>query len=141
MADPDRSTFLAAFAEWVEACWFSERDAADRRLEAVLGLPADVLLVNAMAVLGRLMEAFSAAGDDMAAALAEHLVAGSDAARQALIRDVVLAAAAAPAARRPLLARHGLEAVTGAALECASFLAQVLAEREGVVPSSVIQGR
>ncbi|MDQ3946753.1 MAG: hypothetical protein M3357_16685 [Actinomycetota bacterium] len=48
-------------------------------------------------------------------------------------------AGAGPAARGGLLARHGSEAVTGAALECASFLAQVLANREGVVPSSILR--
>lgn len=138
--DPDAASFLPTFAEWVEACWFAEHDAADRRLEAVLRLPPDTVLVGSMVVLGRLMESFATAPEDIAAALVAHLVVGSDGARAAVIRDVVLATGAEPADHRPLLARHGPEAVTRAALECASFLAQAIAEREGVVPSSIVRG-
>ena len=141
-ADPEASTFLTAFTEWVEACWFSERDAADHRLDAVLGFPADVVLVNAMAVLGRLTVAFApATADEVAGALAQHLVVRRpDPAREALIRDVVAAAAGPSGGRLAVVRLHGGEAVTRAALECASFLAQVAADREGVVPSSILRG-
>ena len=70
----------------MEACWFAEREAADDRLQAMLGFPADVVLVGSLSV----------------------------------------------------LARHGAESVTGAALECASVLAQAMANRQGVVPSSIL---
>jgi hypothetical protein len=143
MADEaDVRSFVLAFGEWVEACWFGEHEVADRRLEAMLGLPADVVLVGALSLLGRLLEtSIPAREDDVAAALAHHLVVmGPDAQRESLIRDVVLAAKSAPGARAGLLARHGAEAVIVTALECASFLTQAEAERQGVVPSSLLEG-
>jgi hypothetical protein len=143
MADEmDVRSFVLAFGEWVEACWFGEHEVATRRLEAVLGLPADVVLVGGLSLLGRLLETYiPAQEDDVAAALAHHLVVmGPDPQRESLIRDVVLAARSAPAAQAGLLARHGAEAVIVTALECASFLAQAEAERQGVVPSSILEG-
>jgi hypothetical protein len=143
MADEmDVRSFVLAFGEWVEACWFGEHEVATRRLEAVLGLPADVVLVGGLSLLGRLLEtSIPAQEDDVAAALAHHLVVmGPDPQRESLIRDVVLAARSAPATQAGLLARHGAEAVIVTALECASFLAQAEAERQGVVPSSILEG-
>jgi hypothetical protein len=93
---PDLAPFVVAFSEWVEACWFSEQDAADRCLE------------------------------------------GPDPQREHLIGDVVRGANASPPVRAAILERHGSEAVTGAALECASVLAQAMAERDGVIPSSIL---
>ena len=124
----------------MEACWFAEREAADDRLQAMLGFPADVVLVGSLSVLARLLEAFAPGGQaEMAAALADHLlITGPDPQRETLIRDVVLGAGAGPPARLALLARHGAESVTGAALECASVLAQAMANRQGVVPSSIL---
>lgn len=76
----------------------------------------------------------------MGGALADHLIiTGPDPAREALIRAVVDAAGAAPAARREVLMTHGSEAVTAAALECSSVLAQALANRWGVVPSNILE--
>jgi hypothetical protein len=137
----DLDAFVAAFSEWVEACWFAERDGADERLEAVLAFAPDVVLVGALAVLDRLLEINGpAAGPDVAGALAEHLlITGPDPEREALIRAVVTGAGAAPAVRLELLRAHGAERVTGAALECASVLAQALANRHGVVPSSILE--
>jgi hypothetical protein len=143
MADEaDVRSFVLAFSEWVEACWFDEREAASRRLEAVLALPPEVVLVGALSVLGRLLERIGPAGDsDVGAALAHHLiVTGPDPEREALIGDVVAAARSTPAARAALLGRHDAGAITAAALECASFLAQAEAERQGVVPSSILEG-
>lgn len=141
-AEPDAPSFALAFTEWVETCWFGERDVAARRLDAVLGFPADVVLVGSLSLLARLLEAFAPAGEaEVAAALAHHLIImGPDPERETLIREVVLAAGSTPAARAALLARHGAEAITGAALECASFLTQAVANREGVVPSSILEG-
>jgi hypothetical protein len=149
-AESEVAAFVVAFSEWVEACWFDERDVTGRRLNAVLGFSADVVLVGSLWLLGRLVEASGSAGAEaVAAALAQHLiVTGPDPERQALIRDVVVAAGArplgdtpdpGPAARAALLGRHDAEEITRAALECASFLTQVLADREGVVPSSIIR--
>jgi hypothetical protein len=140
--EPDAPSFVHAFSEWVEACWFDERDVAGPRLEAVLGLPADVVLVGSLSLLARLLEAFAPAGEaDVAAALAHHLIiTGPDPEREALIRAVVLVAGSTPAARAALLARHGAEAIIAAALECASFLTQAEANRQGVVPSSILDG-
>lgn len=141
--EPDRPSFVAAFAEWVEACFFDEREAADRRLDTVLGFPAGVVLVESVSLLARLVERSVPAGasaEDLGAALVQHLiVSGSDARREQLICEVVTAAAGPPAARSAVLAAHGTEAVTRAALECASYLAQVVAERDGVVPSVVLE--
>lgn len=137
-SDPD--AFSAAFAEWVEACWFDEREATDRRLDAVLSFPPGVVLAGSLALLARLVAATGSGGEDVAAALAQHLiVSGPDPEREALIRDVVLAAGAPPPARRPLFGRHDPGAIIRTALECASYLTQVLAEREGVVPSSIVR--
>jgi hypothetical protein len=134
-------SFVEAFAEWVEACWFAEREAADARLEAVLRFPADQVLTGSLAVLARLLPTFAPAGEtEVAGALVEHLlITGPDPKREALIRDVVLGAGSG-AGRGPgaLVARHGTEAVTGTALECASVLAQAMANRQGVVPSSIL---
>jgi hypothetical protein len=140
--EPDAASFVPAFTDWVEACWFGEGDVATRRLEAVLGLPAEVVLVGSLSLLARLLETLAPPGEaDVAAALAHHLIiTGPDPEREALIRDVVLAACSTPAARAALLARHGAEAVAGAALECASFLTQAEANRQGVVPSSILDG-
>jgi hypothetical protein len=139
--EPDAPSFALAFAEWVEACWFDERDDAARRLDALLGFPADVVLVGSLSLLARLLEAFAPAGEaEVAAALAQHLIiTGPDPEREALIRDVVLAARSTPSARDLMLARHGAGAITGTALECASFLTQAVANREGVVPSSILE--
>lgn len=143
----DLDGFLAAFAEWVEACWFAEHDRAQTGLEAVLAFPPDVVLVGALTTLARLLERSDprelapAFGDaaDVAGALAEHLlITGPDPHREALIRAVVVGAGAAPAGRRELLLTYGAEAVTAAALECASVLTQALANRWGVVPSNVL---
>lgn len=147
---------MPAFGEWVEACWFAEHDRAEARLEALLAFPPDVVLVGALTVLGRLLElsdprgfapALGAAGDvgdvgDVGAALANHLlITGPDPARAALIRAVVAGAGPGtdPAVRRELLVTYGSEAVTAAALECSSVLAQALANRWGVVPSNVLE--
>jgi hypothetical protein len=140
-AESEVAAFVGAFSEWVEACWFDEREVTDRRLDAALRFPADVVLVGSLWLVARLVAAVGpTGGEPVAAALAQHLiVTGPDPEREALIRDVVLGAGAGPGARSALLARHGSEAVTRAALECASFLAQVLADREGVVPSSVLR--
>lgn len=140
-AESDMAAFVVAFSEWVEACWFDERDVTGRRLDAVLRFSPDVVLVGSLSLLARLVAAVIATGGEpVAAALAHHLiVTGPDPDREALIRDAVLGAGAGPVARGALLAGHGSEAVTRAALECASFLAQVLADREGVVPSSVLR--
>lgn len=139
--EPDRPSFVAAFAEWVEACFFDERDAAGGRLDAVLGFPAEVVLAESVALLGRLLErSGAAAAGDIGMALAQHLVVGGpDAQRERLIHDVVVASAGPPALRAAVLARYGTEPVTRTALECASFLAQVVAERDGVVPSVVLE--
>jgi hypothetical protein len=138
--EADLPAFVLAFSEWVEACWFAEHDAADNRLQAVLGFPADVVLVGSLSLLARLLQAFNPGAEvEVAAALADHLIiTGPDAERETLIRDVVLGAGADPPARVALLARHGAEAVTRAALECASVLAQAMANRHGVVPSSIL---
>jgi len=140
-ADSDLAAFVEAFSEWVEACWFDERDVTGRRLEVVLRFAPDLVLVGSLSLVARLVPAVAGAGEEhVGAALAHHLVVtGPDPGREALIRDVVLGAGAGPAARADLLARHGSEAVTRAALESASFLTQVLADREGVVPSSILR--
>jgi hypothetical protein len=139
---------VAAFGEWVEACWFAEHDRAEARLEALVAFPPDVVLVGALWLLGRLLEVNDprglapALGDagDVGAALVEHLlITGPDPAREALIRAVVSAAGAGPEARRELLVTYGPEAVEGAALECSSVLAQALANRWGVVPSNILE--
>src|ERR1044072_116975 len=135
---PELQPFVAAFGEWVEACWFAEQDRAETRLEALLAFPPDVVLVGALTVLARLLEWSDPRGfapglggaGDIGAALAEHLlVTGPDPAREALIRAVVARAGAAPAARRELLSTYGSEAVTAAALECSPVLAQARGNR------------
>jgi hypothetical protein len=151
---PDLDAYVAAFGEWVEACWFAEYDPAQARLEALLAFPPDVVLVGALWILARLVELSDPRGlaadigdvggtgvdGDVAGALAEHLIiTGPDPAREALIRAVVGAAGAGPAARRELLVTYGPEAVEGAALECSSVLAQALANRWGVVPSNILE--
>src|SRR5438128_1439418 len=86
------ATFGAAFSDWVEACWLGEGDVASRSLDAIVSLPAEVLVVQATTVFARLVEAFApgVAEEEMAAALVQHLVIEApDPARQALIRDVV----------------------------------------------------
>ena len=149
---------MPAFGEWVEACWFAEQERAEARLEALLAFPPDVVLVGALTILTRLLERSDPRGfapplgdvgdigdiGDMGKALADHLlVTGPDPRREALIRAVVAGAGAAahdaPAARRELLVTYGSEAVTAAALECSSVLAQALANRWGVVPSNVLE--
>jgi hypothetical protein len=144
----DLDAFVATFGEWVEACWFAEQERAENRLEAVVAFPPDVVLVGALTVLGWLLERADPRGfspalgntGDVAGALAEHLlITGPDPAREALIRAVVMGAGAAPAARRELLLTFGAEAVTAAALECASVLTQALANRWGVVPTNVLE--
>ena len=145
---PDLDAFVAAFGEWVEACWFAEHDRAPARLEAMLAFPPDVVLVGALTILRRLLELSDprglapALGDvgDVGAALAEHLlITGPDPAREALIRAVVTAAGGGPEARREVLVTYGPEAVEGAAIECASVLAQALANRWGVVPTNILE--
>jgi hypothetical protein len=145
---PDLDGFVTAFAEWVEACWFAEHARAEARLEALVAFPADVILVGALWILGRLLELNDprglapALGDvgDVGAALAEHLlITGPDPAREELIRAVVAAAGAGPEDRRALLVAYGPEAVEAAALECSSVLAQALANRWGVVPSNILE--
>jgi hypothetical protein len=138
--ESDPEEFTTAFAEWVEACWFDEREATERRLDAVLGFPPDVVLVGSLALLARLVAATASGGEAVAAALAQHLIVpGPDPEREALIRDVVLAAGSPAPARRPLFGRHDPGSIIRTALECASYLTQVLAEREGVVPSSIVR--
>jgi hypothetical protein len=150
---PDLDAYVAAFGEWVEACWFAEYQPAQARLEALLAFPPDVVLVGALWILARLVElsdprALATAdvggdvvgGLDLAGALARHLIiTGPDPAREALIRAVVGAAGAGPEARRKVLVTYGPEAVEGAALECSSVLAQALANRWGVVPSNILE--
>jgi len=150
---PEIDAFVAAFGEWVEACWFAEHDRAPGRLEAVLAFPPDVVLVGALWVLRRLLELSDprgiapALGDpddddggDMGAALADHLlITGPDPARERLIRAVVVAAGDGPDARREVLAAYGAEAVEATALECSSVLAQALANRWGVVPTNILE--
>ena len=147
-APSDLDAFVAAFGEWVEACWFAEHDRAETRLEALVAFPPDVVLVGALWLLSRLLELNDprglapALGDprDVGAALAEHLIiTGPDPARETLIRAVVAAAGAGPEARREVLLTYGTEAVEGAALECSSVLAQALANRWGVVPSNILE--
>ena len=106
----------------------------------MLGFPADVVLVGSLSLLARLLQAFAPGGEaEVAGALADHLIiTGPDPERETLIRDVVLGAVASAPDRVALLARHGAEAVTRAALECASVLAQAMANRQGVVPSSIL---
>jgi hypothetical protein len=149
----DIDAFIAAFGEWVEACWFAEHDQAPTRLDELLAFPPDVVLVGSLELLRRLLELSDprglapgrgVAGDlidtDMGAALAEHLlITGADPPREALIRAVVAGAGASPDLRRKLLLTYGAEAVTGAALECSSVLAQALANRWGVVPSNILE--
>jgi hypothetical protein len=139
--EPAPVPFRTAFTEWVEACWFAESNDAQRHLDTLLGLPASVVFAGSLSVLADLLEAFAPAGlADVAAALADHLIiTGPDPAREGLIRDVVTAAGSDPAARGALLGRHSVEAVTGAALECASLFAQAMANREGVVPSIILE--
>ena len=155
---PELDAFVAAFGEWVEACWFAEHDRAPGRLEAMLAFPPDVVLVGALTILRRLLELSDprglapAPGDardlsggdigdpDIGGALAEHLlITGPDPARETLIRAVVLAAGGGPQARREVLLTYGAEAVEGTAIECASVLAQALANRWGVVPSNILE--
>ena len=150
---PDIDAFVAAFGEWVEACWFVEHDRAPARLETLLAFPPDVVLVGSLEVLRRLLErsdprglvsGAGASGDaiegDVGGALAEHLlITGPDPPREALIRAVVAGAGSSPDVRRKLLLTYGSEAVTGAALECSSVLAQALANRWGVVPSNILE--
>ena len=150
---PDLDAFVAAFGEWVEAGWFAENDRAQARLEALVGFPPDVVLVGSLWILARLLEVSDprglapalgddgeGSGEDLGGALARHLlITGPDPPREALIRAVVAAAGAGPAARMELLRRYGPEAVEGAALECASVLAQALANRWGVVPSNILE--
>ncbi len=139
-SDSALAAFVAAFGEWVEACWFDERRETDRRLEAVLAFSPGVVLVGSLTLLTRLVEAAGGDAVGVGDALAQHLiVTGPDPRRAVLIRDVVLAARSSPADRAALLGRHGSEAVARTALECASFLTQVLAERNGVVPSSILE--
>jgi hypothetical protein len=145
---PELDDFVAAFGEWVEACWFAEQDRAEARLETLVAFPPEVVLVGALWILRRLLEvndprglapALGEAGD-VGAALAEHLlITGPDPAREALIRAVVAAAGAGPEARRALLATYGAEAVEATALECSSILAQALANRWGVVPTNILE--
>src|SRR5438067_13787395 len=79
---PELDAFVAAFGEWVEACWFAEHDRAPGRLEAVLAFPPDVVLVGALWVLRRLLELSDPRGlapplgdaADVGAALADHLL-------------------------------------------------------------------
>jgi len=101
---------VAAFGEWVEACWFAEHDRAPARLEALLAFAPDVVLVGALWILGRLLELSDPRGlaagvgdardttpTDLGGALAEHLlIAGPDPAREALIRAVVQSAGPDP---------------------------------------------
>jgi hypothetical protein len=147
-AIPELEAFVAAFGEWVEACWFAEHDRAPDRLEALLAFPPDVVLVGALWILRRLLELSDprglapALGDsaDVGSALADHLlITGPDPAREELIRAVVVAAATGPEARREVLAAYGPEAVEATALECSSVLAQALANRWGVVPSNILE--
>ena len=139
---------MAAFGEWVEACWFAELDRANARLEAVTAFPPDVVLVGSLWILGRLLEVNDprgiapALGDsgEVGTALAEHLlITGPDPDRKAMIEAVVAAAGGAPDARRALLLAYGPEAVEATALECSSVLAQALANRWGVVPSNILE--
>jgi len=139
---------VAAFGEWVEACWFAELERANARLEVVAAFPPDVVLVGSLWILGRLLEVNDPRGiapalgdaNDVGAALAEHLlITGPDPEREALIRAVVAAAGAGPDARRALLVTYGPEAVEATALECSSVLAQALANRWGVVPSNILE--
>ena len=145
---PELDAFVAAFGDWVEACWFAELERANARLEVVAAFPPDVVLVGSLWILGRLLEVNDPRGiapalgdaNGIGAALAEHLlITGPDPAREALIRAVVSAAGGGPDARRAVLTTYGPEAVEAAALECSSVLAQALANRWGVVPSNILE--
>lgn len=136
--------FRRAFSDWVEALWFGESDEANRSLGILVDLPPEVVLGEALGVLRRLQDAFVSRSVEpvLAEALADHLlVTGDDPERAALIADVVAMAAheTPPAARAAVLTHRGSAAVTGAALECASMLTQVVAERLGVIPSVVLE--
>ncbi|MGH9036922.1 MAG: hypothetical protein ACRD0O_14255, partial [Acidimicrobiia bacterium] len=72
--ESDPEAFTAAFAEWVEACWFDEREATDRQLDAVLSFPPGVVLAGSLALLARLVATTGSGGEDVAAALAQHLI-------------------------------------------------------------------
>jgi hypothetical protein len=107
-----------------------------------------VVLVGALEILVRLLERSDPRGlapvlgevGDMGGALAAHLlITGPDPDREALIRAVVAAAGGSPQDRRELLVTYGPAAVSGAALECSSVLAQALANRWGVVPSNILE--
>jgi hypothetical protein len=150
---PDLDAFVAAFGEWVEACWFAEHDRARAWLEKVVAFPPDVVLVGALTTLRRLLELSDPRGlapvlgdpehlcdGEVGAARAEHLlITGPDPGREALIRAVVTAAGGGPEARRQVLVAYGPEAVEGTALECASVLTQALANRWGVVPTNILE--
>ena len=136
----DVPDFVSTLAEWVDAVWFAEPTTADDRLRALLAFPPEMVLAGSVAVLARLLEAhFPGPVADVAAALADHLIFGPpDPGREALIADVLAAARSTASARQALLARHGPEAVERTALECASVLAQAEANRQGVIPSSIL---
>ena len=136
--EPDARSFLSTFSDWVESLSFGERDAADRALGRLLDLPGELVLGSSLGLVSRLLESFHPAVPyEIAEALVVHLIhPGPDPERAALLRDVVLAAGGQPAR----LAGHETEALAVAAIECASFLTQALADREGVVPSSVLRG-
>lgn len=132
--------FVATLAEWVDAVWFAEPAIADEQLAKLVAFPPETVLAGSVAVLARLLEAyFPGPPAAVAAALAGHLIFGPpDPDREALIADVLTAACSTPLARHALLARHGPEAVERTALECASVLAQAEANRQGVIPSSIL---
>ena len=127
--------FAKCFGEWVEACFFGEQERAAEQLDEVLDRPAVVLEAQSLAVIARMLEPFEGASEEeLAAALSAHLLARPSAEREALIASVIHHARAP---REPIPDDVD-EAAT--ALECASFLVQLAAEREGVVPTSILKG-
>jgi hypothetical protein len=133
-AEPSGCSFGECFGEWVEACFFGEQDRAAEHLDAVLDRPAVVLEAHSLAVIARMLEPFAALPEDeVAAALAEHLMSRPGSDRAALIAAVV------HHARSPREPIPDNPDEAAAALECASFLVQLAAERKGVVPTSILK--
>jgi hypothetical protein len=136
--------FGECFGEWVEACWLGEQDRAAESLDAVLDRPAVVLEAQSLAVVARMLEPFAAVPEsDIADALVEHLMTRPDAPGFGGVpRDTqraALIAAVVHLARSPRSPLADDPDEAAAALECASFLVQLAAERKGVLPTSIVR--
>lgn len=128
------ASFADCFGEWVEAVFFGEPERAAEQLDEVLDRPAVVLEAQSLAIIARMLEPFVGVSEqEVAEALAAHLMSRPDAERRALIAAVVHHARFP---REPIPDDPD-EAAT--ALECASFLVQLAAERKGVVPTSILK--